>query len=89
MARLSEWAQYQNLRNLIEKAIEEMEPENGIVDGAITICISPDLSEVYATTLPWWDDERLADTIGTDWHIETATNYEDAMELAKLYFDLR
>lgn len=81
--------QYRQLRDLIQKAIEEIEPEDGIVDDAITICISPDLSEVYATTAPWWEDERLADIITEDWNIENATNYEDALDIAYLYFDLR
>lgn len=81
--------QYRQLRDLIQKAIEEMEPEDGIVDGAITICIAPDLSEVYATTMPWWEDERLADIITEEWNIETATTYEDALDIAYLYFDIR
>lgn len=89
MAQISEHQRWRVLRDLIEKAIEEIEPEGGIIEDAIEICISPDLSEVYATTMPWWEDERLANIIGSDWHIETATNYEDALDIADLYFDLR
>ena len=93
MAHVSESAQYMQLRELIEKAIvemeEEMQTDGEVAEGAITICISPDISEVYATMLPWWDDERLASIIGMDWYIETAIDYEDALNIAESFYDPR
>ena len=90
MARATEWMQYQQLRKLIRMAIEDAIDECGEdTENDITIAISPDLSEVYATYAPWWDDEQLAACMNTDWHIEHAESIDDADDIADLYFDLR
>lgn len=90
MAQATEWAQYNNLRSLIRKAIEDAEDESGIeYPEQIYICISPDLSEVYATFVDWWEDDELAGRITKDWHIELAESIDDVDEIASYYFDLR
>lgn len=88
MAHLNEWQQYQNLRELITKAVEEANdntPEEDRGD-SITLAISPSLDEVYATYFPWWEDERLAGLDG--WNIELAPACEPTA-IAEYYFDLR
>lgn len=88
MARTNDWQRYQNLRDLIYKAVEEAEeatPDEGRGD-VVTLAIAPDLGEVYATFAPWWDDDRLAALEG--WHVETAPA-DDPAAVAAYYFDLR
>ena len=90
MAKATEWEQHKMLQALIGRAVEEMEIPEGYEDAPITICIKFDLSEVYASVLPWWEDERLPECMGeSTWNIETAPNAEDAPDIADLYFDLR
>lgn len=91
MASNAIWARYHALRDLIATAVDEAVKDNdGWPEGeTITIAISPDIEIVMATFLPWWDDERFANTISEDWHIEHAASVEDADDLAFLYFDLR
>lgn len=84
----SQWALYHQLRDLICEALDEIEAPDEW-ETPVTICISPSLDEVYATFEPWWEDERLADIVGTDWNIETASDEEEALELANNYVDLR
>ena len=91
MANSVVWAQYYALKDLIAQAVDDaVEDNEGWPEGEVlTIAISPDLENVVASFLPWWDDERFANTISEDWHIEHASSVEDADEIAQLYFDLR
>lgn len=81
------------LRDVISKAIEEMwdEEDWGDCDAPVefNILISPTLDRAYATTEPWWDDERMNMALSENWFFESATSYEDALNIADLYFDLR
>lgn len=86
MARISEMQQYNLLKGLIEEAVADAIQDNGgnWDDGGITVAISPDLSEVVAGFVPWWE---LGDCDG--WNIETAATEEEAYEIVNMYFDLR
>ena len=46
--------------------------------------VSPDLMEVRAGFVPWWE---LGDCDG--WNIEYASSEEEALAIADNYFDLR
>ena len=86
MAQASEWQKYNLLKGLIEKEVQRViEDNDGEWDeGGITIAIRPDLEEVVAGFVPWWE---LGNCDG--WNIETAHTEEEAYEIADLYFDLR
>ena len=93
MATIGDWTRYRLLRDLIAEAIDEAWADEGYEDcdapEAFNVVISPDLQSVYATTEPWWDDERLNMALSENWFFESATSYEDALNIADKYFDLR
>lgn len=89
MAKISEWSRYQLLKDLIEKAIEDA--VYGYKDEVwhYLIFISDDLSEVVCFVNQSDAEQAALIEDYLDWHVETATNYEDAVEIAQNYFDLR
>lgn len=90
MARLTEWQMYQNLKGLIETAISDACADYDDCDVPLeyNIAISPNLDEVIVVVD---DDSALFSLIAEhrDWFIETATNYDDAVDVAEKFFDLR
>lgn len=86
MAQASEWQKHNLLKGLIEKEVQRViEDNDGEWDeGGITIAIRPDLEEVVAGFVPWWE---LGNCDG--WNIEHAHTEEEAYNIADLYFDLR
>lgn len=92
MATVSDWAKYRQLRNLISQAVDEAwdneEWGDGEMPETFNVVISPTLDRAYATSLPWWDDERLNMALSENWFFESATSYEDALNIADKYFDL-
>lgn len=85
MASSKVWLRREQLRSLIASALDEI----GYEDGIVSVAVSPNLDEVYATTLPWWDDEVLNEKISEGWSLESADTAEELIERADLYFDLR
>ena len=90
MATRTDWARYNCLRALIADAIEEAwDDDNDESPDEYLIAISPDLDEVHVLldgeTEDVWEFLREYD----GWHIESATSYDDACEVADMYFDLR
>ena len=85
MASSKVWLKREQLRSLIASALDEIGYEGGFV----SVAVSPNLDEVYATTHPSWDDERLDMALSENWFFESATSYEDALNIADKYFDLR
>ena len=90
MATSKDWAEYKSLVNAIADAIDSA-CENGLDEnkGKIVLAISPDLDDVQCIL-----DGSSFEVIEflsrhNGWHIESATNYEDAVRIADLYFDLR
>ena len=93
MATVSDWSRYRQLRDLIAQAIDEAwdneEWGDGEMPETFNVVISPTLDRAYATSLPWWDDETLNMALSENWFFESATSYEDALNIADKYFDLR
>lgn len=89
MARTIEWVKYQLLQAKINEAIEDAmaDAEYGDCDAPLeyAIFISPDLENVVVCLDGDWDWELERD----GWFVETATNYDDAVEVAEKFFDLR
>ena len=89
MAQLSEWTRFENLRNLIVKAIEEVWDSDNENPDSYLMAISPELDEVHvlldADTEAEWKFLREHE----GWNIESATDYESAVDVAQMYFDLR
>lgn len=85
MAKISDWQRLRGLKELIASALEEIDYE----DGSVSIAISPDFCEVYATTESWWDDDELNEKLSEGWSLESADTAEELIERADLYFDLR
>lgn len=89
MAKLSEWTRFQNLRDLIVKAIEEAWDSDDNNPEEYLMAISPELDEVHVLLDAETEDEWKFMREHKGWHIESATDYESAVDKAKLYFDLR
>lgn len=89
MAKTSTWAKYTALRQTIASAIEDVWDNDNENPYDYLLAISPDLDEVEA--LLDGDEVEVWAFLRDhqDWHIESATNYEDAINVADLYFDLR
>ncbi len=89
MATRTDWARYQMLRDLIAEAIEEAWDDDNESPDEYLIAISKDLDEVHVLldgeTEEVWQFLREYD----GWNIESATSYDDACEVADMYFDLR
>lgn len=85
MASSKVWLRREQLRSLIASALEEI----GYEGGNVSIAVSPNLDEVYATTHPWRDDEVLNEKISEGWSLESADAAEELIERADFYFDLR
>lgn len=89
MATRTDCARYQMLRDLIASAIEEAWDDDNESPDEYLIAISKDLDEVHVLldgeTEEVWEFLREYD----GWHIESATSYDDACEVADMYFDLR
>lgn len=89
MATRTDWARYQMLRDLIARAIEDAWDDENENPDEYLIAISKDLDEVHVLldgeTEEVWKFLREYD----GWHIESATSYDDACEVADMYFDLR
>ena len=91
MARRTEWQDYLALRSLIESAIgEALDNADADYFEVYTFAISPDLSEVVC-----YNDESEDETEmqfierHKGWNIESAVSFEDALDIANLYFDIR
>ena len=86
---MTDWARYNCLRALIAEAIEDAWDDDNESPDEYLIAISPDLDEVHVLldgeTEEVWKFLREYD----GWHIESATSYDDACEVADMYFDLR
>ena len=91
MARASEWQRYELLRNLIATAIEDASWNGSDMDAPeeYLLFISEGLDEVvcYIDQAPEQELALIEEYDG--WHVETATSYEDAIDVANMYFDLR
>lgn len=85
MASSKIWFRYQLLKDLIASALDEI----GYEDGFVSVAISPNLDEVYATTESWRDDCVLNEKLSDGWSLESADTAEELIERADLYFDLR
>ena len=92
MASRTEWTHYELLKSAIEDAISNAmwgcyEPDED--PNEIVLAISEDLENVHCLVDP--SSFEVQDFIRQHegWHIENATNYEDAIGKADLYFDLR
>lgn len=93
MARRNEWAKYQSLRDTIEDAICDamcdFEDDDQYTPEDYLIFISRDLENAVCF-LDADDATQFALIQNYDeWFCETATNYEDAINVADNYFDLR
>ena len=89
MATRTDWARYQMLRDLIAQAIEDAWDDENESPDEYLIAISKDLDEVHV--LLDGETEEIWKFLREDdgWHIESATSYDDACEVADMYFDLR
>ena len=85
MASSKVWFRYQLLKDLIASALDEIGYDGGIV----SVAVSPNLDEVYATTKSWRDDCVLNEKLSEGWSLESADTAEELIERADLYFDLR
>lgn len=85
MASSKIWFRYQLLKDLIASALDEI----GYEDGFVSVAISPNLDEVYATTESWRDDCVLNEKLSDGWSLESADTAEELIERADFYFDLR
>lgn len=85
----TDWARYLMLRDLIAESIEDAWDDDNESPDEYLIAISPDLDEVHVLldgeTEEVWRFLREYD----GWNIESATSYDDAFEVADMYFDLR
>lgn len=89
MAKISEWVKHHHLQECIANAIEDaLYGDEGFEPTSYTIAISPGLDEV-AVCLDEDSLEFITQYAGAGWSIESATNYEDAIAVADMYFDLR
>lgn len=91
MAKISEWARCEALRKLIARAIEDAWNDEDDNPEEYLIAISPELDEVHVLLDAETEDEWkfLHELEHEGWHIESATDYESAVDKADLYFDLR
>lgn len=89
MAKTSTWAKYTALRQTIASAIEDVWDNDNENPYDYLLAISPDLDEVEALLDGETEDVWRFLRDHQDWNIESATNYEDAINVADLYFDLR
>ena len=92
MAKADNWSAWRILRGLIMEEIESAmygcyEPDED--PNEIVLAINPALDEVDCIVDP--SSTEVLDFIAQHdgWHIESETNYEDAIEVADKYFDLR
>lgn len=89
MASRTEWAQ---LKSAIGDAISNAmwgnyEPDE--TPNEIVLAISEDLDEVHCLVDPSSYEKQDFIREHEGWHIESATDYESAVDKAELYFDLR
>lgn len=93
MANRLEWERYNSLKNTIADAISD-----AVADADMDDCDAPlkyviFISENLENAVCFIDisDEQELALIENydDWHYETATSYEDAINIANNYFDLR
>ena len=91
MARASEWRRYQLLKDLIARAIEDASWNGSDMDAPeeYLLFISEGLDEVvcFIDQSPAQELALIEEYDG--WHVESATCYEDAVNVAELYFDIR
>lgn len=89
MASNTEWARCEALRKLITRAIEDAWNDEDDNPEDYLIAISPELDEVHVLLDAETEDEWKFLREHEGWHIESATDYESAVDKADLYFDLR
>lgn len=89
MARVSDWVRWHHLQECIANAIEDaLYGDEDFEPTSYTIAINPTFDEVAVCL----DEDSLGfitEYVSKGWAIESATNYEDAIAVADMYFDLR
>ncbi|MBR3467408.1 MAG: hypothetical protein IKH15_09340 [Bacteroidales bacterium] len=89
MAKASEWQRYQLLKALFEQAIEDATWGMDEEVYHYLIFISKDEDEVIVFVNQSDAEQAALIEEYSDYDVETATSYEDAMKIAEQGFDLR